>query len=87
MKHTHHDNPVIEVLYKEFYQNVLASEVSYWFTFKSSLRTLKCKKVFEISSFHSDEYEYDSFLGCSPVYSNGSRLMFQRCILPPSSGW
>jgi hypothetical protein len=38
--------------------------------------------ICDISGSHGGEYENDSFLGYSTVYSRGSRLTFQRCVLP-----
>jgi hypothetical protein len=43
----------------------------------------KYKKC-EISGSQGSKYEYN-FLGCSVMQSRGSRLTFQRYILPPSS--
>jgi hypothetical protein len=40
----------------------------------------------EISGSDGDEYEDDNFVACGAVYYRGNRPMFQRCILPPSSG-
>jgi hypothetical protein len=38
------------------------------------------------SGSHGGKYEHDSLLGYNIILSRWSRLMFQRCVLPPSSG-
>jgi hypothetical protein len=40
----------------------------------------------EIPGSHGGEYEDDSLLGYSAVYSRWSKPTFRRCVLPPSSG-
>jgi hypothetical protein len=40
----------------------------------------------EISGSHGGEYEVQSLLGCTAVFSNRCRPTFQRCVLSPSSG-
>jgi hypothetical protein len=49
-------------------------------------RERKTESEWDISGSHSGECEDDSLLGYSAMWSHRSRSMFQRCILPPSSG-
>jgi hypothetical protein len=46
-----------------------------------------CMLYWLISDSHSSKYEDGSLLGCCIILFGRSLLMFQRCLLSPSSGW
>jgi hypothetical protein len=43
-------------------------------------------KLCEIWVSHGSKYENGCFLGCCAVYSRRNSTVFQRCLLPPSTG-
>jgi hypothetical protein len=53
---------------------------------QAGLKDIREASTCEISSSHGGEYEAQYLLGCTAVLLIRCRPMFQRCMLPPSSG-